>query len=506
MRKVAGYSFSAKASTDGHARIENLNRIVEAWIQSKGTISGSSQIRYNDGRIAEYSSSATSSPSGSLREHGLLEPTESGLFQTQISLGLSNDQLAVYAELRAAGDTQHLGPMELDVRCPQVVRQLLDCREDWYVGDTPVRAQAIPFSGGVDGQTFINVVWHPSRNLPVVAISRHGEPLTENFSDNIAGDLAGLALVAEIDDAAAWHVTNTMGREWSCYNGAIRIYWPITAKLRDPYAHPLWTRGSLLGGVTEPRDASYRIRRQLRRRIIGLSAFSVAEPVVFGKIRSEARLQEFEALKKSAAGTDDWRNIAEDYAKDNDGLRQSLEEAKLAIRDLEAQVSNLTLAIQWKEEPANDQEPQPERQTPPATVAEAVRKAQDNLHEVLRFGEDVATGVRSLAADAGPPEKIYKYLQQLALATKERNAGPLGTTMVQWLRNRGVNASGESETIKHSASESRKRTWHDGERARVFDLHLKPSEAVSPDRCVRIYFDYDEHEKCTCIGWVGRHP
>jgi hypothetical protein len=69
-----------------------------------------------------------------------------------------------------------------------------------------------------------------------------------------------------------------------------------------------------------------------------------------------------------------------------------------------------------------------------------------------------------------------------------------------------VNASGESETVKNSASERRKRTWHDGTAAREFDLHLKPTDATHPDRCVRIYFDYDEERELGVIGWVGRHP
>ena len=27
-----------------------------------------------------------------------------------------------------------------------------------------------------------------------------------------------------------------------------------------------------------------------------------------------------------------------------------------------------------------------------------------------------------------------------------------------------------------------------------------------PDRCVRIYFDYDESTQRCVVGWVGRHP
>ncbi len=51
------------------------------------------------------------------------------------------------------------------------------------------------------------------------------------------------------------------------------------------------------------------------------------------------------------------------------------------------------------------------------------------------------------------------------------------------------------------------RTWDDGAGARrEFELHLKPAEGTSPDRCVRIYFDYDETAQRAVVGWIGRHP
>jgi len=37
-------------------------------------------------------------------------------------------------------------------------------------------------------------------------------------------------------------------------------------------------------------------------------------------------------------------------------------------------------------------------------------------------------------------------------------------------------------------------------------MHLKPNDALSPDRCVRIYFDWDDATRQVIVGWVGRHP
>ena len=116
-------------------------------------------------------------------------------------------------------------------------------------------------------------------------------------------------------------------------------------------------------------------------------------------------------------------------------------------------------------------------------------------------------GLRTVAPDAGPPDKVLRYLSALSDLTEARRKGALGTTAIKWLESRGVMATGESETIRNSPREQQARTWEDGSGAkRAFDLHLKPSEATAQDRCVRVYFDYDEQRRKTIIGWVGKHP
>ena len=59
----------------------------------------------------------------------------------------------------------------------------------------------------------------------------------------LASDLAGSAHVMVID----WDVTYEFSRivvdEWSCFGGAVRIYWPglFDFETDDPYVHPLYT-------------------------------------------------------------------------------------------------------------------------------------------------------------------------------------------------------------------------------------------------------------------------
>jgi hypothetical protein len=172
---------------------------------------------------------------------------------------------------------------------------------------------------------------------------------------------------------------------------------------------------------------------------------------------------------------------------------------------LREKVSNLQLALRWKDAEPDALEPDPE--APPSTVEEAVLLALEKFESTLVFESSVDEGIQTVAPDAGPPDKVLTYLRALSDLTEARRRGALGTTTIKWLEARGAIALGESETVRKSATERQARTWDDGTGVkRVFDLHLKPNEATSPDRCVRIYFEIDGSGGKTIIGWVGRHP
>jgi hypothetical protein len=261
----------------------------------------------------------------------------------------------------------------------------------------------------------------------------------------------------------------------------------------------------LLGRVANEQDAANRFRLQIRRQLLGLSAFSVQEPLEFLAIRNDVTRREAEETRARLRDAADWNSLEQSYAKENDALRSTVVSQAAEIADLRSQVSNLEVAFRWRATDATELAPQME--APPASVWEAVEQAERRFASALVFGRDVEDGIRSLANDAGPPEKVLQYLERLAeMVEARRTTGSLGQTSVKWLRERGVNASIESETVRNSEQEMAKRTWHDGKGPRRFEMHLKPNDAVAPDRCVRIYFDYDEKDQKALIGWVGRHP
>jgi hypothetical protein len=509
MRRVACFAATSAvlASETGSDVLQSLADIVSAWLKGKGVAAlplGSTEVTLQDGRKAMAFSITVDAGADSAREFALDEPTPTGRFLTRICLGIRSNRLLLFLELRAGGDGSLVAPVYVDVRTPQVLHKLLSQRV-WNVGSIPVVTKPINWHGPAAARKFMAVVQHKDRNLPVVAVSEHaGQLLVATLAEDLARDLGGLAVVAHLDEGSSWAITGAYGKAWSCYDGALRIYWPPRKSFRNPLANPLWTRERLIDQAGSEEAAAGQIRKQIRRQLFELSTYTFDEPGELVLIRNEAARIKFDRLAAAAADKGSQAELAEHYFEESVRLEKAAEDLRNENRGLHDQVRSLLQALHFR--PSDTEaEISPDPEIPPATVEEAVSKAKLLFAGQLVFGDDVEEGVQALAPDAGPPDKILEYLETLAEMTSRRQSNSLGKNMMDWLRENGLKASNESETIRNSSAEMQKRTWNDGRVQRRFEAHLKPSEGTSPDRCVRIYFDYDPEAKRTIVGWVGRH-
>lgn len=503
MKQLASYSFDAP-STSGMRACAALD-LTDKWLHSKGTLSAEGRsLHLRDGRIAEVARAEVKSSIGCLTEVVVTEPRPDGWFRTTIRVGESEEAVAMSIGLSAASTT--LAPVYVDVRCPRLVRDVLAPPSPWRYQGTPVAAAPVEYTRESGGDEFVALAWDPARSVPIVAVSdEYGSVLHPGIVGLLAADLSGLAIVARLDPQASWRVTRRKGKEWSCYSGAIRLFWPGLAVDDSPYRYPLWTPSRLLASVPDTEAAAERIRRELRRRILGQSAFAVADPPLFVKIRQAAREEELAALRARTTSDAGYKAFAEEYFEALAKANETISERDTEIEELQGKLRGLQYALQSKR--GEPEELAPDTETPPATVEDAVLIAMDEMKEELIFGSSITEGVKSLAQDAGPPEKILRYLRVLGEFTRARRDGTLGKGTIKWLQERGVTASAESETVRKSREEQQARTWDygNGER-KTFDMHLKPSDATAPDRCVRMYFEYDETRQVTVVAWVGRHP
>ena len=120
--------------------------------------------------------------------------------------------------------------------------QILKQQPGWCVGTSIVPAAPLPaFVGRKSVLPLVSQILSATRTLPIIVVSRYdGFLIHPSLAKILAADVCGLGIVADIDDEAAWEMTRKIGKEWSCFNGAIRIYWPNLDRDQSPRSHPLW--------------------------------------------------------------------------------------------------------------------------------------------------------------------------------------------------------------------------------------------------------------------------
>ncbi|HRO98096.1 MAG TPA: hypothetical protein PLN54_01520 [Flavobacteriales bacterium] len=503
MRKFASFSFSCPLDAGNHQdRKQAVLHEVEAWLRQKGAPMEGGTFDLKGGR-AEITRDVTNATIGEVHDLSLVEPMEDGRFRTDLSFAFGSNKLSVHGVL--SGGSESMAPTYFDARCPYVLRNILKLPYGWTYRGFPVSGKHSVLRGKEGAEELMRLVWMPERKVPLIVVSEeyNGAILSPDLPRLMADELASLAIVVHIDGNASWQVTLSKGKEWSCYNGAIRLFWP--GDLTDPMRHPLWSAFRLMEDASSVEHAANRIRNQLRRMIFSQSALAIWEPRLFSDVRQAARDEQIKEQLKHASSAKEFEELAEQYAKEASDLREENKTLEREVRELKGQLEQLNLAFRHQQ--LGDDAIAPDEQRKPRTVRESVDIAQRRFASELIFGADVAVGIDSLAEDAGPPDKVLDYLEVLAEMTKTMRGGGLGKGMWLWLQDFGVNGSDEESAARNQKGHRDRRSWDNGQgESTYFDKHLKPTDGTSPDRCVRIYFEYSKAHARTVVGWVGRHP
>jgi hypothetical protein len=482
---------------------------LNQWLLAKGAERESISeeeffVNLRDGRQGICQQERLQVENGELTQFQLLEPTENGEFRTTIGCVRSAQRIDVFCWLEAGQLSTLIAPISYEARCPKVLRDIGIQIQNWIIGSTAYCSSPQRCAGANGGANLASIIRDPNRTLPIIVVSEdQGFQLHPDTDRRLAHELACLANIYSLDDSASWEVTRRLGQDWSCFSGAIRLYWPNAMAGSNPFLHPLWTASRLLFTYPSTETALAELANQLRRDVMAVASFSVREPQAISSVRSQSRRAVQERRMREATSIADYRQLAEEYARSNDILQSQLaqvtEERDRALTDL----ANERLLRTYS---STQSQIEPDRVTPPATVVEAFERAKASLSDSLTFGDDCERGVIGLNESAGPPDKILSWLEKLAEVSRRKKAGTLGMSTLKWLRDQGLRVSADSETNANNPTERAKRTWHDGKSHRYFDSHLKPSDGTSPDRCVRIYFEWIEEEKQYAVGWIGRHP
>lgn len=501
MRVVAKVQFTSSDTADGGA----ATNAIEAWAKEKFT-------RHEDGsyRIGRSGAEALFergdlSVDGQSRTHfAILEPIDGGNLQTDVTI-VSTPKRTAFSTILSLGSDYGIAPLGIALRAPRFVRSVVGDRV-WTVGISGERV--FPFSFGVTSANLDELqvlVESEQRRLPVIVVSEYDRrTLAGDMHELIAGDLCGLAHVVRLNSDGAWELTKRWGAEWSCYNGAIRLLWPMRGGRGDPRAHPLWTMDRLMSQTDDEAVARDRLRHAIGRRILEASTYVPDDPAFADFAKLHVRQLADEA-RTAASGSSD--RSKEEYEEQIASQRAEIDRKDADIRTLKDNIDSLSMALRNMrpaDEAGIDEQPLADV-AEPQSVADAVATARRELAGRVEIAAETDADVADLNPEAGPPEKVLRYLRTLGELAEQLAEGPLGQSVPIWLRKRGVDCSGESETTKNSAAGKRFRTRQVNGREVDCEFHAKPSEGTSPDRCARIYFGTSPTEPHVLVGYIGRH-
>jgi hypothetical protein len=153
------------------------------------------------------------------------------------------------------------------------------------------------------------------------------------------------------------------------------------------------------------------------------------------------------------------------------------------------------------------------------TLDDMYTKAQ-KFSEQLDFGGSITNNsiAKDLSPQAGPPGRVYRYLEALKNVFKIVIDIPDDNTMIEMLNSHGLLCS--SESGKYLANKCIYREFTDRKGKKIFcSIHLKPSTYtyIAPEEedenytlaskyTVRIYLYWNGTEKKIIVGWIGHHP
>jgi hypothetical protein len=400
----------------------------------------------------------------------------------------------------------YIAPVEFVLQRPRLIatllRQFVCTHGDERLSTEPriLSAQGVP--------EFVQThLLSRSRRVPIVVVSR--TPISEKWlvdPEELADRLAGIAEVRILDDQwAGYALSDEVGKIYSCYNGAVRLYWPDFDPEASCYS-PVYTPDKV-------RDLGGRLVEIIFRQLAAISAFRfVPGPVAVDALDflGEQKRKELESIKKAAQERGDYEQFVKMWEAENVELKEKLRQSEEENADLRAglQLSHDNLRAIWRAqevEGIGTAEPLPEEEVEPESIEDAVRMAQSNFSETLVFLESAITSAKD------SPFKQSKRVSQALLAMHE--------VCREWRKSRKEKAAiglienhfavkgfkykpRESMTSKGKWTSEYEAMYRGGKVP--IEQHLAIGKG-GPDSCLRIHFYTDDEEQKYVIAHVGRH-
>lgn len=363
MKSLASYllEFECGDPEVVRTRFDSVRGLVREWLSSKKVKDTSCDsgefVSLSGGKKGNYIRRASRIDNGELEETVLVEPVNlDQVFQTSLSIGVRDGGCALYANLSLGSIKSIVSPVQLEQKCPKIVRNVIKAHPDWKLGNFEIGdASALYIDDREKADALVTLIESTERRLPIVLISEYdGEVVWGRLGEQIAFDLAGLARVYEMSEDASWVLTQKLGKLNSCYLGAVRLYWPVRGGSDQFIPSHLWTASNLLsddydGGGCE------RFLKYVRRKVMDVAALTIELPKLYRDITRLSAREKLLQLEKRATDSSDVLELANAYANENDKLKEENENLRSEIHNLVSRVEIAEAALEKRKSLTNDE-------------------------------------------------------------------------------------------------------------------------------------------------------
>lgn len=382
-----------------------------------------------------------------------------------------------------------------------------------------VGGQRVPVTHQVVTQTGLDEFVHGTllakeRALPVILISPDAwteRPVAQ--PDVLQKAVAGFAQVAVLSDKrVAFRLTDKLGKELTCFDGAVRVYWPGFTLMDYPFMHPLYLGRSIRFHRLHGRE----LKTHLFRVLAGMSAFRVGElGPILGIRRNVKAHQDAQVAKlryQVTSGTAENSELLAELEKAlaaNEALikeRDDLAERnELLGEELKVQKANWATFEQSRDQTSTEQDIAPDSSAGTVEFENtyaAYQKAKTDFTGPLVFLDSAGKSARK--SPFKNARQVYATFETLCLVAMEwqENKGKLGRSFKDALKAQGVDVHQVSQTSKGKYSEEYKFTYND---QHLFFGEHTTLGAGQPDTCLSIHWHRDEKNYVVAIGHCGRH-
>jgi hypothetical protein len=403
-----------------------------------------------------------------------------------------------------------IAPFEFKLEKPRIVSSLLQdfrCRcGDMELSLGPKEIQVGQISGFVS-----NKLLSKTRRLPIVLVSRATIPDTWLIDPHrLADRLAGIAETYYLADKwAGFGLTDAVGKIYSCYNGAVRVYWPGF--------HPAKKSVAQVYLPETVRQAGSKLTEDIFQLFASISGFRyVRGPVTTDAVEhlQAYRNREMEKLRAAASERGDLNELLdlaiqenEDFRKQNTQLRDENSSLKTSLNLAQENFRAISVTqerVGYKEMGAPEDVFQ-ESISEPDSVEEAVVMASESFKNTLVIQESAFDSARD------SPFKQFNKVQQALLAMHEvclawresrKNRVSMDTFEKAFEKKGFEYKARESQTSKTKWGEEYETTYKN--RRVSIEKHLALGKG-GPDTCLRVHFYVDEGDEKFVVAHVGRH-